>query len=559
MGYDRDIEAGPRVVEEPTGPRVVPALRRLPPESALEDIAAQRARQFLRSQTAILVFAVAVTSFARMSGLLEVPQWRRYMGASAITALVTAAGWALRQTSVGPRRLVLGLLVVDALVGYPAVFVSGGLGTPAAAGILLCLVMTPLFVGRRYLGPMAWLHWGTYSLLFYLGGTGVLDPILPAALESGAVAWGDRVAHWVAFTSVCFGLTLLVGIPSLDTVLHRALLADEVRRNTAALERTSHKLVGANSDLAGLNVQLQSANAELVTVNEELESAVAERSAANVQLGRSNAELASANDELERTIQALQRSNERLDQFNTAVSHDLRAPLQAMMARAELAALAAHTDPARVARMADQICESAARMALQLDELHKLSRVEDRLDSVEVVPLGALLGQIVHDLEPKIRARRVNLEVVHPLPHLVGSRPLLAELFQNLVDNAIKYGSADQPRVRVEALELDDGWVGAAVEDNGPGVPPDQRRTVFELFRRLPRDQGAEGVGAGLAIVRRIVHVHGGTVSVREGAELGGARFEVRLPAAAEDVQPTETHAGVGQESVPAGGVVGEA
>jgi signal transduction histidine kinase len=180
--------------------------------------------------------------------------------------------------------------------------------------------------------------------------------------------------------------------------------------------------------------------------------------------------------------------------------------------------------------MADQICDSAERMARQLDELHKLSRVEDRLDVVEEVQLDALIGEIAHDLDPRIRERRVHLEVVHPLPRVMGSRALLAELFQNLIENAVKYGGKGGPRVRVAAAESCDGSVATTVEDDGPGIPEDQWDKVFQLFRRLSRDQKEEGLGAGLAIVRRIAHVHGGSVTVERGRHLSGARFVVRLP-----------------------------
>lgn len=523
---------GPVVREEDTGPRVVPALREEPPAEAVRSVALERARLFLQSQTAIIVFGLGMSVLARSAGLLSDPIAQRFIALCGVVSLITAAGWALLRTAIDSRRLVLGLLVLDALVGYPAIYLAGGLGTPAPSCVLLCLLMTPLFAGRRFVLAMSGLHWLIFSGLVFVEIQG-LTASLPSFLTpptAFASTFPEAVAIWVGFTVACFGTTLLTSIPFIDATLQRAQLADEVRRNTAALERTTHKLAYANSDLAGVNSQLQSANAELVTVNADLASVVEELGVVNDQLGLSNAELARTNVELEHTNLALQRSNERLDQFNTAVSHDLRAPLQAMMARAELAALAAHSDPGRVARMADQICDSATRMARQLDELHKLSRLEDRLESVEEVPLSALLGDIVQDLEPKIRARRVNIEVVHPLPRLVGSRALLAEVFQNLVDNAIKYGATQRPRVRIAAVESSEDTVAVAVEDNGPGIPPDQHTRVFQLFRRLTRDQDTEGVGAGLAIVRRIVGVHGGAVSVEDSASLGGARFVVQLP-----------------------------
>ncbi|HCH65825.1 MAG TPA: hypothetical protein DFR83_23690, partial [Deltaproteobacteria bacterium] len=401
-----------------------------------------------------------------------------------------------------------------------------------AAGILTCLPLTLVFAGRRYLLSMAMLHWVLYSLLLVFDSSSILRGMLPASWLPVPVAadLSPIVATWAAFSVLCFATAFTLRVPSLDALQKSEWLSDEVRRNTQALERTSNKLARANADYARLNAQLSATNAELVDVNAHLATVVEEFEVVNAQLRERNEDLGLANAELEQANTALQRSNERLDQFNTAVSHDLRAPLQAIMARAELAAVAAHSDPSRVARMTDQICDSATRMARQLDEMYKLSRLEDRLEAVESVPLGALLGEVVQDLEMKIRTRRVNLEVVHPLPHFVGSRGLLAELFLNLVDNAIKYGASERPRVRVTAVPAEAGWAAVAVEDNGPGIPEDQRTRVFQLFQRLTRDQEVDGVGAGLAIVRRIVRVHGGRVAAEPGETLGGARFVVRMP-----------------------------
>lgn len=522
------------------GARVVPALLGEASEAFLESLAATRAGQLLRLQTSLVLFGAGAMALARLSGSMPLLTSSRYLVAGVGPAVITAIGWALLRTPLRSRTLIVGILVLDAILGYPSVYLSDGLSSPATAGVLACLPLTLVFAGRRYLLSMALLHWGLYTALLAFDVTPELRGMVPAAWLPAPVGaeLSAIVVTWAAFSVLCFAMAFILRVPSLDALQQSEWLSDEVRRNTKALERTSNKLARANADYAGLNTQLSATNAELVEVNDHLAKVVEEFEAVNIQLRERNDELGLANTELEQTNTALQRSNERLDQFNTAVSHDLRAPLQAIMARAELAAVAAQTDPSRVARMTDQICDSATRMARQLDEMYKLSRLEDRLDAVESVPLGALLGEVVQDLEVKIRSRRVNLEVVHPLPHLVGSRGLLAELFLNLVDNAVKYGASERPRVRVSAVPADKGWAAVAIEDNGPGIPEDQRARVFQLFQRLTRDQAVDGVGAGLAIVRRIVYVHGGRIVVEQGESLGGARFVVCMPVADQSPAP---------------------
>ena len=497
------------------------------PEASLEH---RRARGFLYSQTVVLVAAFALIVVVGLAEEVSHAVALRALSATCVVAIVTALGWGLLRLRLAPGGVVLSVLLADALVGYAVVFLAGGLTHPIAGVVLTTLLMVPIFAGRRFTWRMAMVHWLMFTVLLYLDDTGQLEGILPdrrAALPGGA---GLAVAAWVAFGVACVSIPALMGQVPIDLLRSQADLADEVQRRTSALERASQRLVTANGDLTELNQELAATVDQLGIVNDAVGRTNAQLGRANSDLAQANRDLARANADLEQVNMALQRSNERLDQFNTAVSHDLRAPLQAITARAELAALAVNSDPARVGRMVDQICDSAERMARQLDELHKLSRVEDRLEVVEEVELGPLLGEIAHDLEPRIRERRVHLEVVQPLPRVMGSRALLAELFQNLVDNAVKYGGVSGPRVRVASAEAGDDWVAVAVEDDGPGIPQDQRDKVFQLFRRLSRDQKEDGLGAGLAIVRRIASVHGGSVTVEAGKHLSGARFVVRLP-----------------------------
>jgi len=516
-------------IEPATGPaRVVPAQLEHGPLSEMQLLARARVRVFLQGQTGLLLVALVLSLGARAFDVLPPEEVVRAFGACSLIAVATVLAWVLLRTRIASSVLVLSVLLVDALVGYPTVFLFGG-GTLVFAGALLVsLLMVPIFAGRRFAIPMAVVHQLLFTSLLYGSQAGLLSAFLPEGAQQMGLEGPLAIQVWIAFTIACFGIPLLVGQAPIDLLWSQLKLANQVHRNTSALERASQRLVTANGDLIELNQELAATIAQLGVVNDQ-------RARSNSDLERANTDLERAINDLEAANEALQRSNERLDQFNTAVSHDLRAPLQAITARAELAALAAYNDPGRVSRMADQICDSAERMARQLDELHKLSRVEDRLEMVEEVHLGALLGEIAHDLDPRIRQRRVHLEVVHPLPKVVGSRVLLAELFQNLLDNAIKYGGKGGPRVRVAAAEAPDGWVATSVEDDGPGVPEDQRARVFQLFRRLPRDQSEVGLGAGLAIVRRIAHVHGGSVSIEAGEYLPGARFVVMLPGAQLD------------------------
>ena len=109
-----------------------------------------------------------------------------------------------------------------------------------------------------------------------------------------------------------------------------------------------------------------------------------------------------------------------------------------------------------------------------------------------------------------------------------GDRILIGEAIDNLLDNALRYGCGDGGAIRVSAC-IEGGMARLVVEDDGPGVPPEERERIFERFERGVED-GSDGCGLGLAIVREIAERHGG--SVRLTASVGGARFELDLPSA---------------------------
>lgn len=131
-------------------------------------------------------------------------------------------------------------------------------------------------------------------------------------------------------------------------------------------------------------------------------------------------------------------------------------------------------------------------------------------------------------LESELRARHVEI-VVEDLPSVMGDPTRLLEVFLNLLENAIKFsGDQQQPRVRIAALERE-GGICCFVEDNGIGIDRDYHDQVFGLFERL--DASVDGTGVGLALVKRIIEVHGGEVWVESDGPGQGARFMFTLPA----------------------------
>jgi signal transduction histidine kinase len=234
---------------------------------------------------------------------------------------------------------------------------------------------------------------------------------------------------------------------------------------------------------------------------------------------------------LARTMNAmldrLETSSQRQRQFVSDASHELRSPLASIRTNLEVALR--HADRADWPEVANRALLEDVRMEDTVSELLELARLDE---SAGPVPLGSLPDVDVDELvlDDTVQPRRVPIDTTRVSAGRVhGRREQLTRVVRNLVDNAARHADS---RVAVE-LSTDDAEVVLIVDDDGPGIPVDERERVFDRFTRLDdgRARDAGGLGLGLSMVKVITEQHGGTVSI-EDAPLGGARVRVRLPAA---------------------------
>nr|WP_228507208.1 GAF domain-containing sensor histidine kinase [Plantibacter sp. VKM Ac-2880] len=233
--------------------------------------------------------------------------------------------------------------------------------------------------------------------------------------------------------------------------------------------------------------------------------------------------------ELLRITHELGQSNEQLAQFAGQVSHDLRNPLMAVSGFLELATDSPEMANAPHAAKALARAESAAdRMAVMITDLLDFARIGGARPRRERVDLEPLVSSVIEDLDAVIVATGATVVIDTPLP-VHGDETLLRALLQNLIANAVKFSAADGavPHVLVQAERVSAG-VLVAVEDNGPGVAPEQRERVFDLMERAAGSEVA-GLGIGLSTCRRIVEAHGGRIEIDESG-LGGASVWFLLP-----------------------------
>ncbi|MCQ3811428.1 MAG: HAMP domain-containing histidine kinase [Acidimicrobiia bacterium] len=236
------------------------------------------------------------------------------------------------------------------------------------------------------------------------------------------------------------------------------------------------------------------------------------------------AELAALMNEM---LDRLESSSERQRAFVADASHELRSPLSTIVAAAEIASVS--PDPIKLQRLADTVSGEAERMQLLVADLLDLARLdEDRLEvATTEVDVVSVCRDALHRLEDAAPAISLSAPEV---AHADGVLSQIERVVFNLAENAVTHAEG-----RVEITVTPDGAdVLIAVEDDGPGVSPEDRERIFERFVRLDSSRGRAtgGIGIGLALVKAIVDRHRGTIGVGDSAALGGARFEVTLPAA---------------------------
>jgi len=235
-----------------------------------------------------------------------------------------------------------------------------------------------------------------------------------------------------------------------------------------------------------------------------------------------------AEEAIHRKAKELQEKNDELNRFTYAVSHDLRSPLVTIRTfQGQLEQDLRSQDAARIEMDLGYIRNAADKMSRLLDELLRLSRVGRIMNPSEEAPLQAVVKEALDLVAGRITARGVQVDLTEEPVVVTGDRTRLVEVFMNLVDNAAKF-MGDQPAPRVEiGVEQVGEELALFVRDNGIGIDPRLQPMLFGLFHKL--DPGSEGTGIGLALVRRIVEVHGGRIWVESEGPGKGTTFRFTL------------------------------
>jgi signal transduction histidine kinase len=238
--------------------------------------------------------------------------------------------------------------------------------------------------------------------------------------------------------------------------------------------------------------------------------------------------------EIQAYRQALQEADRRENEFLAMLAHELRNPLAPVRNAVQILRRLDASEPELrwVREVIDRQVTHLSRLVDDLLDISRVTRNEVRLHP-HPVELAGIIAHAVETVQPLVQARRHRLTTALPAEpvRVVADPDRLIQIIENLLTNAAQY-TPDGGRIEI-AAEHRGGDVLIRVRDNGIGIAPDLLPRVFDLFaqanRGLDRRQG--GLGVGLTLVRRLVEMHGGSVSAHSAGSGAGSVFTVRLPA----------------------------
>jgi signal transduction histidine kinase len=351
----------------------------------------------------------------------------------------------------------------------------------------------------------------------------------------------DRIFLFSTTALVVFSIAIVSGIFLLTLNLVRFKIVRPIRSILSGIDSISRgnldnriepgRIDEWNSISDALNkmaVDLSLSRADLQSANSELENRVKLRTQ---ELAETVDQLQREVGERERVSTKLETQNAELERFAYTVSHDLKAPLVTIQGFTGLLRRdIADRQMDRVDADLDKISDAARTMKMLLDDLLELSRVGRVVGELSDCRLSDIAQQAVAALGGKLDERGIELEI-DDMPSVRVDSTRMREVYQNLIENAVKYmGEQQAPGIRVGA-RLKDGMLHCFVSDNGIGIEDKFQQQIFGLFQRLSND--TDGTGIGLALVKRIIEVHGGKIWVESEGLGKGTTLWFTLPCSA--------------------------
>jgi signal transduction histidine kinase len=346
-----------------------------------------------------------------------------------------------------------------------------------------------------------------------------------------------------------------VSVPIVPEILRsKVSVLVELYCKRKELQRANEELANANARLSQANVALQEERTrELEGFNRSLRKA-------NSELEEANRSLQSEIAERARIEQALKEADRHKDEFLAMLAHELRNPLAPIHSAVELMRLRPLVDP-QLNWARDVIARQLTSLTRLVDDLLDVSRITRGKINLtrQAVELEGLISRAVETVHPLFDEHKHQLTLELPPAGVMvfGDPTRLTQAIANVLGNAAKYTDVGGQISLIAAVGETD--VEIRIRDNGIGIRPEMLPHVFELFTQLDRNDGRTqtrtqgGLGIGLALVQRLVQMHGGEVSATSDGPGKGSEFVIRLPLLRGDVEPVEAAADAPSTAAPSG------
>ncbi len=342
--------------------------------------------------------------------------------------------------------------------------------------------------GKKVIGAYRWVEGRDMALLAEVDRSEAFAPI--GTLRATVLRLGSLVTLIVVMVSVLVARTI-----------------------TQPLEKLVEGTEEIGSGNLNYRIQVEARNeiGQLARAFNAMAQNLQKVTASRDDLDREIEERKSVQNALAEAVEELERSNEELQRFAYVASHDLQEPLRMVTSYLQLLERRYGELLEGDAReFIDYAVDGATRMKQLINDLLTYSRVDTRGVSPQPVDMEQVLDDVLDNVKLRLEETRAEI-VCHPLPTVPGDKSQLEQLFQNLIDNALKFRGKEPPRIEVGAEKRDGKWV-FSVKDNGIGMDPEFQDRVFIIFQRLHTQDEYEGTGIGLAVCKRIVERHGGRI-----------------------------------------------
>jgi signal transduction histidine kinase len=428
------------------------------------------------------------------------------------------------------------IFVVDAETDPEEISHLGDIYNSAEPSVLAQLATLDHTMVDKEINTDRWGAWLSGYAPFYRSD-GQMEGILGIDIAASKVLAHERRFLWIALGVFCAALPLAMALGWLfGHKLAAPIVTLTVGSKYFAEGDLNHRVPVQSNDEVGTLAKTFNEMAQT------LQQTITYRDQEIINRKKAENSLESLNKDLESTIHQLTDVNRQLQEFASIAAHELKAPLRAIGTLASMMAEDYHDRLDEEGRKNLGILAGRARrMSNFIDSLVMYSKLGRAIEKNRKVNLNDILKEVIKQLH--IAQKDVELTIPDHLPLVIGEKTHMTQVFRELLDNALKYMDKPKGQVNIGCVE-EDGFWKFSVADNGPGIDQRYFGKIFKIFQILSIRDDHESTGIGLAVVKKIVEMYGGSVWVQ--SKVGnGSTFFFTLPKQEVEVKDVELEASI--------------